>query len=47
MFSVTPNKLYYFKSIQNVVAYSPGDKLRLGTIVSLEITLTPKSDTYE
>lgn len=42
MFSVTPNMQYYFKSIQTVVAYSPGDRLRLGTIVSLEITLTPK-----
>lgn len=47
MFSINKNKSYYFKSIQRVVAYSPGDKLPLGAVVCLEITLTKKDDINE
>lgn len=47
MFSVNKNKSYYFKSIQRVVAYSPGDKLPLGIVVSLDITLTKNDDINE
>ena len=44
MFSLNENKSYYFKSIQNVIIYSPGDKLPLGAIVSIDIALTKKED---
>ena len=44
MFSLNENKSYYFKSIQNVIIYSPGDKLPLGTKVSIDIALTKKED---
>ena len=44
MFSLNENKSYYFKSIQNVIIYSPGDKLPLGAKVSIDIALTKKED---
>ena len=44
MFSLNENKSYYFKSIQTVNAYSPGDKLPLGAKVSIDIVLTKKED---
>ena len=44
MFSLNENKSYYFKSIQNVCIYSPGDKLPLGAKVSIDIELTKKED---